>query len=83
MNNNLINFINEKMNKLYKKQMKLSEEIIKLDIALCDNEFVNQLTLDEYSYGLSLIFNKEAELEYVKKQYKNLNTIRLHALGLI
>lgn len=83
MNNNLINFINEKMDKLYKKQMKLSEEIYYLDTALCNNEFVNQLTLDEYSYGISLLFNKESELIYVKKQYKNFNTIRLHALGLI
>ena len=46
-------------------------------------EFSKNGTLDEYLYGISLLFNKESELIYVKKQYKNFNTIRLHALGLI
>ena len=98
MNNNLVKFIQgnkmdiyqiyikpieDKMNKLYEKQMKLCKEISILDTKLNNIQFVSILDINEYISSLKLINKKEIELTRVKNEYRNLNATRLHALGLI
>lgn len=83
INENYIECIESKMNKLHERQYELMNDICTLDIGLHDKEVLSILSFTEYLKGVELIRTKEMELIRVKKQYKNLNQIRLHALGLI
>lgn len=83
MNNNLVKFIEEKMKGLQKRIDTLKCEIDILDTALYSSLLMSSLSERE-KFRMNIEFtNKQAEIEYVKKQYKNLNIIRMTLLGLI
>ena len=83
MNNNLINFINGKMNRLQKRISNVQYEVSLLDTALYSSE-VRKALSEEEKYKLIITFiNKEHEYENLKSQYKSLNIIRMSLLGLI
>lgn len=83
MNNNLINFINGKMGKIY-----IEVGIIRTLITLLDNKLYNKDDLKDFTeeeikelrvtlYTLEKIYN------ILNDEYNNLNIIRMNVLGLI
>lgn len=83
MNNNLLKFINSKITKLVAKISTVRTQLYILDDELYNKDFINKITVFEYQELRMLFISKQNELKYLNNQYKNLNKIRLHVLGLI
>ena len=83
MNNNLLNFINEKMMKLDNEISIINAQLVIVDNGLYNKDVFKHLTQEEI-YSLKYEFYKlENKCNMLRNEYENLNKIRLNVLGLI
>ena len=83
MNNNLLNFINEKMMKLDNEISIINAQLVIIDNGLYNKDVFKRLTQEEI-YSLKYEFYKlENKCNMLRNEYKNLNKIRLSILGLL
>ena len=83
MNNNLINFINEKMVKLYKEISFIKSQLIILDNGLYNKDVLKHFTEKEIKELRVTLYKLENKYNMLHDEYKNLNIIRMNVLGLI
>lgn len=83
MNNNLINFINEKMMKLDKEISTTKNQLTVVDKGLYNKDVLKDFTEKEINELRYTLYKLENKYNMLRDEYKNLNIIRMNVLGLI
>ena len=83
MNNNLINFINEKMIRVDIKIQDIRKQLFILDKGLNNLDALMQFTDEELLELREILYILENSYDMLREQYKNLNIIRMYTLGLL
>lgn len=83
MNNNLIIFINEKMDKLDKEISFIKSQLVIVDNGLYNKDVLAHFTEKEIKELREILYKLENKYNMLYDEFKNLNIIRMYLLGLI